>query len=327
MAEEFQTILAEAAGPYGVTATVMSAAGTWTGAVGSAEQQVAMRGDEQMAIGSVTKSITAAQIMQLVEAGELSLDDPVADHLPAWVDLDTNGASIRDLLSMRSGIPDYVGTVSDGPSTDRLRRWTPSEVLERVGPERRPPGEVFEYSNTNYFLLGLVIEHVRGLPLAEVLRAGVLEGEGLDRLILQPEEQPSQPMAMPSEEAGALEAGGGYLPSLDAISGAGGAGAMASDSASLARWWVSFCRGQVVSPASLDEMTPARVGDDGYGLGLMDEHGQSRPAIGHEGLQMGFAAWATCLTEDGLVIVVLTNHQELATGDVVEALADGALQD
>jgi D-alanyl-D-alanine carboxypeptidase len=57
------------------------------------------------------------------------------------------------------------------------------------------PGEIFEYSSTNYVLLGLVIEQVRGRPLGEVLRAGVLAGEGLDRLVLQPDERPSQPMA------------------------------------------------------------------------------------------------------------------------------------
>lgn len=325
-AEELQAVLAEAAGPYGLTATVMSASGTWTGAVGNADREVAMRPDDQMAIGSITKSIVAAQVMQLAEAGELSLDDLVADHLPAWVDLDTNQATIRHLLSMRSGIPDHVEALWDSLSTDRLRRWTPAEVLELVGPIRVSPGEVFEYSNTNYVLLGLMIEHVRGRPLGEVLRTGVLAGEGLDRLIFQPDERPSPPMAMPSEETGALEAGGGFLPSLAAVSAAGAAGAMASDSASLARWWARFCSGQVVSQSSLDELTAPLPNDDGYGMGLMDEDGGSRPAIGHEGLQVGFAAWATCIPEDGLVIVVLTNHHELVTGEVAEALAAAARQ-
>jgi D-alanyl-D-alanine carboxypeptidase len=323
-AEELQAVLAEAAGPYGLTATVMSASGTWTGAVGKADQQLAMRPDAQMAIGSITKSIIAAQVMQLVEAGELSLDDPVADHLPVWVDLDTNQATIRHLVSMRSGIPDHVDALWDSLFTDRLRRWTPGEVLELVGPTRRPPGELFEYSNTNYVLLGLMVEHVGGRALGEVLRSGVLAGDGLARLVFQPDERTSPPMAMPSEETGALDAGGGYLPSLAAVSAAGGAGAMASDSASLARWWARFCSGQVVSQASLDEMTASPPGNDGYGLGLMDEHGLRRQAIGHEGLQVGFAAWATCLPEDGLVVVVLTNHEELVTGEVVDALADAA---
>jgi D-alanyl-D-alanine carboxypeptidase len=323
-AAELQAVLAEAAGTYGVTATVMSPSGTWSGAVGRADQGAPMRPDDQMAIGSITKSIIAAQIMQLVEAGEISLDDPVADRLPASVDLDTNQATIRHLLSMRSGIPDFVDALWDSLSTDRQRRWTPVEVLQLVGSPRTPPGETFEYSSTNYVLLGLVIENVRRRPLSEVLREGVLAGEGLDRLVFQPDEGPSQPMAMPSEETGALEKGGGFLPSLAAVTAAGPAGAIASDSASLARWWATFCAGQVVSQASLDEMTAVRGGDDRYGLGLMDEDGGSRPAIGHEGIQVGFAAWATCLPEDGLVIVVLANHEEVVTGQVAEALAEAA---
>jgi len=93
-----------------------------------------MRPDAQIPIDSLTKAIIAAQIMQLVETGELSLDDPVADHLPAWVDLDTNQATIRNLLSMRNGIPDHVDALWESLSTDRERGSTPSEVLELVGP-------------------------------------------------------------------------------------------------------------------------------------------------------------------------------------------------
>lgn len=327
LAATLQEALAAAADGYGVTATVMSADGTWSGAVGDADQQHRMVPDAQMAIGSVTKSIVAAQVMQLVEAGDLSLDDPVADHLPAWVAVDTNRATVRDLMAMRSGLSDYVDEkLWRSITTDRRRRWTWREALARVGPPVAPAGETFEYNNTNYLLLGLVLEHVRGRPLAEVLRSGVLAGAGLDRLVLQPEERPTPPMAMPSAETGALEKGGGYLPSLAAISGAGGAGAMASDSRTLARWWARFCGGEIVSRESLTEMKANLASDEErYGLGLMDEDGGSRPGMGHEGLQVGFAAFARCLYEDGIVITVLTNEESLVTGDVVNALADAAL--
>ena len=103
-AAELQGTLADAAGTSGVTATVMSASGTWTGAAGRAAPRHRMRPDAQMAIGSITKTIIAAQVMQLVEAGRLGLDDPAADHLPRRLEFDTNGASIENLLSMRSGM-------------------------------------------------------------------------------------------------------------------------------------------------------------------------------------------------------------------------------
>ncbi|WP_332666716.1 serine hydrolase domain-containing protein [Aeromicrobium sp.] len=327
LAAALQAALVEAAGGHGVTATVMSPEGAWTGAVGRADRQRPMVPNAQMAIGSVTKPIIAAQVMQLVEAGDLELDDPVADHLPDWVELDTNGATIRDLMAMRSGLSDYVDDESLNATADHPRQGeTWREVLARVEPPHGSPGETFEYNNTNFLLLGLVIEHVRGRPLAEVLRSGVLAGEGLERLILQPDERPTSPMAMPSEETGALEKGGGYLPSYAAISSAGGAGAMASDSRTLARWFARFCRGEIVSRDSLTEMKANLASDEErYGLGLMDEDGGSRPGMGHEGLQVGFASFARCLYEDGIVIAVLTNHEEVVTGDIVNALADAVL--
>ena len=112
------------------------------------------------------------------------------------------------------------------------------------------------YTDTNYTLLGLVIEHVRGRPLVDVLRHGVLRVDGTERLVYQPAEAPTQPMAMPDGESrAALEKGGGYLPSLSDASSAGPAGAIASDSISLARWWRAFCGGEIVSQASLTEMS------------------------------------------------------------------------
>lgn len=116
-----------------MTATMMTANGTWSGAVGTADGVRDMRPDDQLAIGSITKSVIAAQVMQLVEAGELALDDPATDHLPADLDFHTTyQATIRQLLGMRSGIPDYVDALWPSLSTDRQRSWTPAEVLELV---------------------------------------------------------------------------------------------------------------------------------------------------------------------------------------------------
>lgn len=285
-AAEFRAILNEDADGGGMTATVMTADGTWSGAVGTADKVRDMRPDDQLAIASITKTVIAAQVMQLVEAGELALDDPASDHLPADLDFDTNQATIRQLLGMRSGIPDYVDSLLARQPTDRQRRWTPADLLELVGPDRSPAGPSYQYSSTNYVLLGLVIEQVRGRPLAEVLRDGVLSGEGLERLVFQPDEAPTEPMAMPAgESTAALEKGGGYLPSLAGATAAGAAGAMASDSASLARWWSRFCGGEIVSEASLTEMTTFQ---DNYGLGLADDTGQyGTPVVGHAGAMLG----------------------------------------
>lgn len=315
-AASFQLILDKAVGEGagGVTATVMTASGTWSGAVGTADGVRDIGPGDQMAVGSITKSVIAAQVMQLVEAGELALDDPASEHLPTNLEFDTNQATIRQLLGMRSGIPDYVDALWPSLSTDRQHRWTPAEVLALVPANRSVAGARTEYSSTNYVLLGLVIEQVRGRPLAAVLRAGVLSGNGLERLVYQPDESPSEPMAMPGgESAAALAQGGGYLPSLAGTTAGGPAGAMASDSASLARWWRRLCGGEIVSKASLTEMTTLR---DGYGLGFdgrMDSN--VTPAVGHGGIHVGYAAWAVCHVEDGSVVVVLTNHKAGGSND------------
>jgi D-alanyl-D-alanine carboxypeptidase len=328
-AAEFQAILSGAAGGRGMTATVMTADGSWSGAVGSADGTRDMSPDDQLAIGSITKPVIAAQVMQLVEAGELNLDDPASDHLPSNLDFDTNQATIGHLVGMRSGIPDYVDALWDSLSTDRQRGWTQADVLELIGTARSPAGNAFEYSSTNYVLLGLIIEQVRGLPLADVLRDGVLSGDGAQRLVFQPDEVPTEPMAMPAgESTTALEMGGGYLPSLAAVTAAGAAGAMASDSATLARWWSRLCGGELVSEASLTGMTTFQDGDE-YGRGLFDHtevHGT--PAVGHGGIQVGYAAYASCLVETGTVVVVLINREDLDTiMRVADALAVAARSD
>jgi D-alanyl-D-alanine carboxypeptidase len=268
--------------------------------------------DSQFNIGSVTKSIVAAQVMQLVEAGDISLDTPATEYLPADFTFDTNGATIRQLLSQRSGIPDfYDDALEESFAADRLRVWEPDEVLALVGSARRPVGG-FEYGDTNYIVLGLVIEHVRQRPLADVLRDGVLRVDGTERLIYQPDEVPTDPMAMPhGESRDSLEKGGGYLPSLSDASADGPAGAMASDSISLARWWRAFCAGEIVSEASLTEMsTFYRNPDFDYGLGLVNPADGYAQGVGHLGANFGYNTWSACLTDDHSIVVVLTNFAE-----------------
>jgi D-alanyl-D-alanine carboxypeptidase len=310
-AAEFQAALDDMAGRAGMAATVMSPDGTWSGATGKADGERDVRVDDQFAIASVTKSIVAAQVMKMVEAGELDFDDPATDHLPADLDFDTNGATIRQLLGQHSGIPQNDFDAEDKRLLAHPRRfWAPAEVFaEFVPPERAPAGEAYEYANANYQLLGLVIEEIRGRPLADVLRDGVLNVEGTDRLIYQPDEKPTAPMAMPGgQSSAALKKGGGYLPFLAAVTADGAAAAMASDAPSLARWWRAFCAGEIVSQASLNEMTTLH---DGYGLGLYDVADPYAHAVGHTGGGIPatpYVSWAGCLPEYGSVVVVLTNR-------------------
>ena len=302
LAAELQSILEDGAGPAGVSATVMSAHGTWSGATGKADDVRDVTVNDQFSIASTTKAVTAAQVMQLVEAGELGLDDLAADHLPADLEFDTNGATIRHLLSHRSGIPDYVPIVTPQLFADPLRFWTPAELLAAIPAQRTAAGGESEYANINYLLLGLVIEEVTGRPMAKVLRDGVLGIDGVERLIYQPDEIPTEPIAIENGQSSDVhETVGGFLPSL-ALTSDGAAAAMASDSVSLGRWWRALCAGEIVSRASLTEMTPK---DDWYGLGL----GDFGPGIvGHFGEDAGGQSLAGCVPKGGVVFAVLANR-------------------
>jgi hypothetical protein len=130
-------------------------------------------------------------------------------------------------------------------------------------------------------------------------------------------------MAMPAgESTAALEQGGGYLPSISDASSAGPAGAIASDSPSLASWWSAFCAGGIVSQASLTEMSTF---DDGYGLGLFNVADPYAEAVGHSGQNFGYVSWAGCVPEDGSVIVVLSNFVFEDIGGMARPLVDAIL--
>lgn len=327
VALKLQATLADMGRGGGIAATVMTPDGTWSGAAGMADDVDGVEIDSQFGIASGTKPIIAAQVMQLVEAGEVSLDAPATDYLPADFTFDTNGATIRQLLSHRSGIPDWYGDgMEERMAADRTHVWEPEEILA-LASAARGPVDAFEYADTNYNLLGLVIEHVRQRPLVDVLRDGVLRVEGTERLIYQPDEAPTDPMAMPlGESRDALEKGGGYLPSISDASSAGPAGSIASDSISLARWWRAFCAGDIVSEASLTEMATFYEGDVDYGLGLFNPAERaSVKAVGHLGANFGYKSSAGCLTEDRVIFAVLTNQDldsfALATPLLMAALS------
>ena len=306
VAAEFQALLTDMAGGGGMAATVMTADGTWSGAAGKADGVRNVRVDDQFAIASITKSVIAAQVMRMVEAGELALNDTAVDYLPPDLEFDTNGATIRHLLNMQSGIPDVydaMGYEAEFRAHPR-RIWTTAEMLELI-PDRRGPTGVFAYSNTGTLLLEPVIEHVSGRRVVDVMRdGGVLDVEGTDRLIYQPDERPTEPMALP--DSGSIaehRKNGGYLPSTAVVTAGPTTGSQATDAPSFARWWRAFCAGEIVSQASLNEMA---IFDDGYGLGLYSPYGG---VVGHAGGSGPYTAWAGCLPDDGTVIVVLSNFE------------------
>jgi D-alanyl-D-alanine carboxypeptidase len=120
-------------------------------------------------IGSLTKPFTAYAVMQMAAQGRLSLNDPVAKYVPvAW-----RGVTIEDLLLQRSGIPSY----SDLGTLDEHADYTPEALVNAVAgmPLQFIPGTQFQYSNTNYVLLGEIVERVTNRSYAQYVQTSILD--------------------------------------------------------------------------------------------------------------------------------------------------------
>jgi D-alanyl-D-alanine carboxypeptidase len=316
VAATLQAILEEELGAVdapGIAAAVISAdLGTWVGAAGTADGHARLDPTAQFGIGSVTKTVIAAQVLQLVESGAVDLDRPIGEYLGDEVP--TNGATVRQVLGMRSGIEELTGDpgviCADLAATvaiDDLRDALSDGALFE-------PGTRFRYTSANYLLAGLLIEKVTGTTVARALRSGVLTVAGLERLVYQDEERPTAPLAAPfvihhgpemPEPSELLELGDGYLPARCLAAAAGSAGGMASDATTLARWGYLLYGGWVLGDEALAEMTHF---EDGYGLAAHDhESSFGVPAVGHEGTVPGYVAQLLAFPEEGLSVAVLVN--------------------
>ncbi|MGH2401919.1 MAG: serine hydrolase domain-containing protein, partial [Candidatus Limnocylindria bacterium] len=172
----------EAASAYGITfAAVRDGEILWAGAAGrQRDQATALAADDPLVIGSVTKTFVAATILQLVEEGRIGLDDPVRRYLPGMSSI-SRKITIHQLLDHTSGLADvFNDTTRKGLEEHPEHSWTTAEVFKTLHAPWYQPGEGWAYANTNYFLLGLVIERVTGATLSEELKHRFLGPLGLE---------------------------------------------------------------------------------------------------------------------------------------------------
>ena len=148
--------------------------GRYVRAVGVADKATGapMKADFYSRIGSMTKTFTVTAILQLAEQGKLGLDDPIGKYIDGVPQGDK--ITLRQLARMRSGLENYAKTpgFQQALVADPYRNFTPQELLGYAfaAPMPFPPGEAFEYSNTNTVLLGLVVEKVSGQSLPDYIK-------------------------------------------------------------------------------------------------------------------------------------------------------------
>ncbi|MFP3952257.1 MAG: serine hydrolase [Candidatus Bathyarchaeia archaeon] len=140
--------------------------------------------DTLYGIGSCTKSFTALAIMQLVERGELDLQDPVSEHIPFKIGCKDNPIKVHNLLSMSSGIPNLgIAELLISKFTGEEELWVPMSSVDDLhlhvngaGEEiAAEPGERMFYFNTGYTLLGEIVESVSGIPYERFIREEILK--------------------------------------------------------------------------------------------------------------------------------------------------------
>lgn len=284
-------------------------------------------------IGSQTKTFTAVVTMQLVDEGKVVLDEPIERYLPGVVTGNGHDGSVitvRHLLQHTSGIP-----TNDLPTpVPRLDGTFALEELVRDGlrhPSVSAPGAEFHYSNTNYEILGLMVEAVTGNPVGQEITDRIIRPLGLHDTTYPEAGDRSLPDPLVHGYVG------GRVPPLflwlDATafepSLFGPAGGMISTQQDITRFYQALLAGELTSPESLAEMrttVPVEGAPDlAVGLGLFAKTLPCGAVTwGHDGMVPGFASH-TDVTADGRHVTTVTNSNigSAKVNDVITAAICG----
>ncbi len=273
--------------------------------------------------GSVGKTYVAAVAMQLVAEGLLDLEAPISRYLghERWFDSLPNGrdATVRQIMQHTSGIVRYEfqPAVTARLRAEPFKVWTPVERLRALFGSAPPfaAGKGWEYSDTNYIVLGMIIERLTGRSYYDEVQRRVLSPLGLRNTI--PSDRRSLPLVA-NGYAGPKNDLGGY----DASIGADGllainpqfewtGGGIASTTSDLARWAKLLYEGRAFPEAMLPRMldgVPARLGPNvRYGLGVMIRPTPLGPSWGHSGFFPGYATEMTYFPMSRIAVAVQVN--------------------
>ena len=294
-----------------------------SGAYGFAdlENRVPASAGTVYAIGSLTKSFTAAAVLALADDGKLSLDDPLGKFVPTFPE-PGRSATVRQLLNHTAGIRNMT---SLGPRywAQAGREIEPADLVALFAnePPDFAPGTAYRYSNSGYVLLGLVVEKASGMPwgasvtkrlLVPLGLTGTRDGQTADLV-------PGRARGYSRNKAGGFE----NAWSVNLTQGYA-AGALLSTAGDVAAWIRRLAVRPPVSEASARAMTtPATLPNGktltyGYGVGIDTFAGRRR--LFHGGGLPGFDAWAPYVPDEDLAVAVLCNTDGDAAIEVADAM-------
>lgn len=271
--------------------------------------------ETQFRIGSTTKTFTAAAILQLVEAGKVGLDDKIDKYVqaapPSW-----SGVTLRQLLEHTSGIPDYSrisGFIREAARLD----LQPEQIVDLVRdkPLDFTPGAKFNYSNTGYVLLGMVIERASGEAFPNYLQNHFFRPLKLSHTAY--------------DDVGEIvpKRASGYWLSDKVLKNARfmttasvyAAGGLRSTADDLLLWDQALHTGKLLSPESMAAMFTDH--GHGYGFGSFIETRQGHRLWDHGGNVAGFSCAFEYYPDEGLSVIVLTNIEGKGSEQLAKDLA------
>jgi len=259
-------------------------------------------------IGSITKVFTATMIMQLVDERKLTLDAPLSRFFPQL----PNAAiiTVDQLLSHRSGLHNFTSDPAYGTYMSQPK--TQAELLTIIGQAKTDfePGAKYAYSNSNYVVLGFIVEKLTKLPYAQAVQQRIGKKAGLTSTYYGGKIDPRKQEALSYERAGT----DWKLSSETDMSIPGGAGALVATPADLNRFLSALFGGKLVSASSLTTMRTMR---DGYGRGLMEVPFGAKKGYGHSGGIDEFASRAYYFPDGQLAVAVCANGGTFSLNDVL----------
>lgn len=275
--------------------------------------------DTSFRIGSVTKPFTAAAVIKLAIDGRISFEDTVQKYLPEFPDT-AGRVTIHQLLTHTAGLMNYT----DLPwfETARSRPVSTRDLLELFWNERRllSPGVAYAYSNSNYVVLGAIIERVTGLSYARYMQEEVFAPNGLCRTeVGDAREMANRALGYRSNHEQLAPA-----QAID-MSVAFSAGGIRSTANDLVRWHQALMGSAFIPEEQkwrLYQWTP-----DGYAYGWKVEERRGFRVVSHSGSIDGFSASYARIPDLDLVVVVLSNNESVRLRGLSKVAISGALGD
>jgi D-alanyl-D-alanine carboxypeptidase len=322
---------------------------TWAGTAGYSDllRKVPLKTNDRFGVGSITKTFVARVILQLVEEGKLNLDRTATDYLDLEIirDIPNAGiATLRQLLNHQSGIPTWEFQEEwirkgRGDQMKLGKIWDKTETLAYVRgkyvPADHKPGLQYSYSNTNYTILGLIIEAVTGDDAASEIRRRFIQPLDLEDTFLESfEEVPGGYVhhyhyATPDfiEAAGVHRGFPEIRPDLVESTAANlspewTAGGMVSSAGDLVRWARAIRDGELLGPAMHKELftyyppQESGIARQEYMQGVLKINNfyEDRAVFGHGGGTLGFTALMYWFEKTGDILVMLANAGDMHSG-------------